>query len=66
MTFCRISAGGIDHMYTENLSPFATRLFINDLRLIDAGMYVCTVGPVDQRFTILVNRKLKKWHSQQN
>ncbi|XP_071510246.1 uncharacterized protein [Diadema antillarum] len=48
-----LNEGGNSHVHMEPLTPYATRLFINDLRLTDAGMYVCKVGPVEKRFTVL-------------
>ena len=41
-------------MGTEIVSPFATGLMFREVRLEDAGTYICKVGPVRQDFNVTV------------
>nr|XP_054760704.1 neurogenic locus notch homolog protein 2-like [Lytechinus pictus] len=47
--------GGNVHMKTEQISQYATRLFIMDIQFEDEGQYICAVGPLRRLFNIIVD-----------
>ena len=49
--------GGTSHLKTEQISPFATRLFIMNIQEEDEGLYICAVGPLRRPFNIVVDGK---------
>lgn len=50
-------------MKTEQISPYATRLFIMDIQREDEGQYICAVGPLRRLFDIMVDGKIHKDNS---
>ncbi|XP_022097519.1 uncharacterized protein LOC110982993 isoform X2 [Acanthaster planci] len=46
--------GENDNMGTEIMSPYSTSLLFRDIRLEDAGTYICKVGPIRQGFNVTV------------
>ena len=50
-------------MKTEQISPYATRLFIMDIQLEDEGRYICAVGPLRRLFDIMVDGKIDEDNS---
>ena len=61
--------GGTSHLKTEQISPFATRLFIMNIQEEDEGLYICAVGPLRRPFNIVVDGKENEgqsWPYQQN
>ncbi|XP_071489278.1 uncharacterized protein [Diadema antillarum] len=53
-----VGSAGATHVKVEQLSPYATRLFIMGIQREDEGLYTCAVGPLRRLFDIMVEEVL--------